>query len=101
MQIKEQIEKEKIDSNANKAKVVHRIFFETLVRFLDPGSKPYEMQKEKSNVVVFVGLQGCGKTTSICKYANFYKKKGFRVGIVCADTFRAGAFDQIKQNASK
>lgn len=100
-QIKEQISKEKLESNANKAKVVHKIFFDTLVKFLDPGTKPYEIKKGRCNVIVFVGLQGCGKTTSICKYGNFYRKKGFRVGIVCADTFRAGAFDQIKQNASK
>lgn len=99
--IKEQIGKLKLENNANKAKTVHRIFFESLVKFLDPGTKPYEIQKGKSNVVAFVGLQGCGKTTSICKYANFYKRRGFKVGIVCADTFRAGAFDQIKQNANR
>lgn len=50
---------------------------------------------------MFVGLQGAGKTTSCMKYANYYKKKGFRVAMVCADTFRAGAYDQLKQNAKK
>lgn len=100
-QIKEQISNEKIESTANKAKIIHRIFFDNLVKLLDPINKPYQILKGKSNVIAFVGLQGCGKTTSICKYANYYKKRGFKVGIVCADTFRAGAFDQIKQNASK
>lgn len=100
-QIKAQLAKEKIECNANKAKVVQKVFFQCLVNFLDPGTKPYEIQKGKCNVVVFVGLQGCGKTTSICKYANFYKRRGLKVGIVCADTFRAGAFDQVRQNASK
>lgn len=99
--IKEKIEKQKIEHNANKAKVVHNAFFESLVAFLDPETKPYHVEKGKSNVVVFVGLQGCGKTTSICKYANYYKKRHFKNGIVCADTFRAGAFDQVKQNAIK
>lgn len=62
-----------------------------------PVKNPREPQ-----VVLFVGLQGSGKTTSIAKYAHHYKKKGFRsVGLVCADTFRAGAFDQLKQNAAK
>lgn len=50
---------------------------------------------------MFVGLQGAGKTTSCTKYAYHYIKKGWRVGLVCADTFRAGAFEQLKQNAAK
>lgn len=50
---------------------------------------------------MFVGLQGAGKTTTCTKYAYHYLKKGWRVGLVCADTFRAGAFEQLKQNAAK
>lgn len=50
---------------------------------------------------MFVGLQGSGKTTTCTKYALYYKKQGWRVALVCADTFRAGAFDQLKQNATK
>ncbi|AFN82861.1 signal recognition particle protein Srp54 [Encephalitozoon romaleae SJ-2008] len=85
----------------NKAKMVQNAVYERLVDLLDPKTEGYKIEKGKTNVVVFVGLQGSGKTTSICKYANFYKKKGYKVGIVCADTFRAGAFDQVKQNALK
>ena len=33
--------------------------------------------------------------------AYYYKKKGWKTALVCADTFRAGAFDQLKQNATK
>src|SRR5699024_7492200 len=47
------------------------------------------------------GLQGAGKTTLCTKLAVYYKKRGYKVGLVCADTFRAGAFDQLKQNAIK
>ena len=54
-----------------------------------------------SNVIVMVGLQGAGKTTTIGKLAQYYVKKQYKVGIICADTFRAGAFDQLKQNATK
>ena len=35
--------------------------------------------------------QGAGKTTTCTKYGSFYKKKGFKPALVCADTFRAGA----------
>lgn len=44
---------------------------------------------------------GCGKTTTCIQYANYYQKKGLKTGLVCADTFRNGAFDQLKQNATK
>ncbi|CAN0164821.1 unnamed protein product, partial [Discosporangium mesarthrocarpum] len=46
-------------------------------------------------------LQGAGKTTTIAKFAHYYQRKGWKVAMVCADTFRAGAFDQLKQNATK
>eukprot|EP00461_Guttulinopsis_vulgaris_P004480 UN04482 len=50
---------------------------------------------------MFVGLQGAGKTTTVTKFAHYYQRKGWKVGLVCADTYRAGAFDQLKQNATK
>lgn len=50
---------------------------------------------------MFVGLQGSGKTTTVTKLAVQYKRKGWKTAMVCADTFRAGAFDQLKQNATK
>jgi len=59
------------------------------------------MKRNKPNVILFVGLQGAGKTTSIAKYAHYYQRRGWKTAMVCADTFRAGAFDQLKQNATK
>eukprot|EP01113_Clastostelium_recurvatum_P018550 TRINITY_DN2185_c0_g1_i2.p1 TRINITY_DN2185_c0_g1~~TRINITY_DN2185_c0_g1_i2.p1 ORF type:complete len:434 (+),score=136.23 TRINITY_DN2185_c0_g1_i2:134-1303(+) len=50
---------------------------------------------------MFVGLQGSGKTTTVTKLAYHYKKKGWQTALVCADTFRAGAFDQLRMNATK
>ncbi|KAI3878347.1 hypothetical protein MKX03_021807 [Papaver bracteatum] len=44
---------------------------------------------------------GSGKPTSCTKYAHYHQKKGFKPALVCADTFRAGAFDQLKQNATR
>jgi signal recognition particle subunit SRP54 len=41
------------------------------------------------------------QTTTVTKLAYFYKKKGFKTCMVCADTFRAGAYAQLKQNATK
>ncbi|GER44113.1 signal recognition particle 54 kDa protein, partial [Striga asiatica] len=46
-------------------------------------------------------IPGAGKTTTCTKYAYYHQKKGWKPALVCADTFRAGAFDQLKQNATK
>ena len=47
VQIKEQISKEKMENTANKAKIVHRIFFDSLVKFLDPEPSHMKSRKEK------------------------------------------------------
>ena len=70
-------------------------------QLVDPGVTPWKPTKGKQNVIMFVGLQGSGKTTSCTKLAYYYQRKGWKTGLVCADTFRAGAFDQLKQNATK
>lgn len=78
------------------------MFFAVIqANILNPEAEPYQMKRNKPNVIMFVGLQGAGKTTTIGKFANFYQRKGWRTAMVCADTFRAGAFDQLKQNATK
>lgn len=82
-------------------KVIQQEIVRELTNLLDAQKKPFQPKKGKSNVVMFVGLQGAGKTTTCTKYAYYWQKKGYRVALVCADTFRAGAFDQLKQNATK
>lgn len=72
-----------------------------LSKMLECERKPFVPKKGKANVVMFVGLQGSGKTTTCTKYAYYWARKGWRTCLVCADTFRAGAFDQLKQNATK
>ena len=72
-----------------------------VLKLVDPGVKAYQPVKGKPNVIMFVGLQGSGKTTTCTKLAYYYMKKGWKTCLVCADTFRAGAYDQLKQNATK
>lgn len=60
-----------------------------------------EIQQEDNipvdkQAILVVGVNGVGKTTSIAKIANMYKKQGKKVLLVAADTFRAGAKDQLK-----
>ena len=85
----------------NRARIIERAVFDELVRILEPGKEPFKPKKGKPNVVMFVGLQGAGKTTTVAKYAHYYQTRRWKVAMVCADTFRAGAFDQLKQNATR
>lgn len=89
----------------NARKLLEKAVFQELCRMLEGGEletrEKYTPKKGQPNVVMFVGLQGCGKTTTCSKYAYHYQKKGFKPALVCADTFRAGAFDQLKQNCTK
>ncbi|KAJ2342652.1 Signal recognition particle [Coemansia sp. RSA 2618] len=99
--VKGRINMDELAASGNKRKVIQTAVFEELCSLVDPGVQPWRPQKGKQNVVMFVGLQGSGKTTSCTKLAAYYKRKGLKVGLVCADTFRAGAFDQLRQNAAR
>jgi signal recognition particle subunit SRP54 len=85
----------------NRARLVERAVFDELVAMLTPGRESFRPRKGKANVVMFVGLQGAGKTTTVAKYAHYYQQRKWKVAMVCADTFRAGAFDQLRQNATR
>lgn len=97
----EKLDLEKLSAGANRMRAIEAAVFEELCRLLDPGVQPFKPKKKRCNVIMFVGLQGAGKTTTVTKMASYYKRKGWSVGMVCADTFRAGAYDQLKQNATR
>eukprot|EP00400_MALV-I_sp_L67-5_P000021 gene22-396_t len=88
-------------TSINKRKLIQKLVSDELISMLTPDRDPFKLVKGSQNVVMFVGLQGCGKTTTCTKFAHYYQRKGWKVALVCADTFRAGAFDQLKQNATK
>lgn len=95
------IDFEEMAQGLNKRRMIQMVVFQELVKLIDPGVKPWIPVKKKSNIIMFVGLQGAGKTTTCTKMAYYYQRKGWKCALVCADTFRAGAFDQLKQNATK
>lgn len=99
--IKSKINLNEEQAKQNLKKTIHQAVVNELYKLLDCGVEPYQLKKGKTNVVMFVGLQGSGKTTTVTKFAHYYQRKGWKTGLVCADTYRAGAFDQLKQNATK
>jgi len=75
---------------------VIRIVYEELVNLL--GKKSTEVEIEtKPYKILFLGLQGSGKTTTIAKLTKYLQKKGFKPAIVCTDTWRPAAYEQLHQ----
>ena len=58
--------------------MIRKAVFEALCEILNPEKAPFKPQKGKANIIMFVGLQGSGKTTSCTKMAYYYQKKGWK-----------------------
>ncbi|KAF2677636.1 signal recognition particle protein [Lentithecium fluviatile CBS 122367] len=99
--IKRSVDFKHLAPTVNKKRLIQKTVYDELVKLVDPHAEPFKPRKGKPNVIMFVGLQGSGKTTTCTKLARWYSARGFKACLVCADTFRAGAFDQLKQNATK
>jgi signal recognition particle subunit SRP54 len=103
MELSQSIQKkaleEKLPPGISRREHVIKVIYDELTRFV--GEKPQEIRiaPGKQNIVMMVGIQGSGKTTHAAKLARYFQKRGLRVGLVCADTFRPGAYSQLKQLA--
>ena len=85
--------------NAKKPDALRRVIIEKLVELYEKDGN-YDEQihfQDGLTVMLFVGVNGVGKTTSIGKLAHRYKQAGKKVMLVAADTFRAGAVAQLAE----
>jgi len=105
MQISQAVEKrsleEKLPPGISRREHVVKVLYEELTRFLGEEPSKLTIEPGKTQVIMLVGIQGTGKTTAAVKLSRFYQKRGLRPAIICADTYRPGAFDQLKQLADK
>ena len=69
---------------------------EEMLDFLQSSPLPPRMNGPKPYVIMVVGVNGVGKTTTIAKLAARYKKQGKRVMLIAGDTFRAAAIEQLE-----
>ncbi|CKJ30786.1 cell division protein FtsY [Streptococcus pneumoniae] len=85
--------------NAKKPDALRRVIIEKLVELYEKDGSYDESIHFQDNltVMLFVGVNGVGKTTSIGKLAHRYKQAGKKVMLVAADTFRAGAVAQLAE----
>lgn len=73
-----------------------QILIDTIKNRMDLGENAYNFEKNKS-VVLIIGVNGVGKTTSVGKLASILKDKGKKVLVAAADTFRAAAIEQLEE----
>lgn len=97
MEITEELRKEAKLVNAKSTDDLRQLIIEKIVDKFDGEKLPsrLDIQPEGLTVLLFVGVNGVGKTTTIGKLAARYKNEGKRVLLAAADTFRAGAIDQL------
>ena len=103
LEVTERVQKraleEKPPAGVTKKDQVISILYDELARLLGGEGGP-SLAKGRPNVIVMLGVQGSGKTTTAAKLARLYTKRGFKVGVVAADTFRPGAVAQLTTLAS-
>lgn len=88
----------KTEQDTSKENVI-RLLKEEMVKILTVSDSEQQDEKEREkdkHVILVVGVNGVGKTTSIAKLSNIYKKQGNKVLLAAGDTFRAGAREQLE-----
>ncbi|MGC9009289.1 MAG: signal recognition particle protein Srp54 [Sulfolobales archaeon] len=74
-----------------------KIVYDNIASFFGGDRVPSVSPAKQPYIIMMVGVQGSGKTTTCGKLAKFYKKLGYKPCLVAADTYRPGAYDQLKQ----
>ena len=93
---------EQVYLKLNPSQMVVKIVHDELVELLGSGDSELKYQKNKPTIIMLVGLQGTGKTTSAGKLAYLMKKKlGKKVLLAACDVYRPAAIDQLKQVAAQ
>jgi signal recognition particle subunit SRP54 len=99
-QMTENIKKEATDTKLQKAKrkdFIIKLVHDELINLLGGRPAPIRIKTGKKNVILLVGIQGSGKTTTVGKLAKYYKSKGYKVAVLTTDTWRPGAYEQLVQ----
>jgi signal recognition particle subunit SRP54 len=99
--IEERALKEKLPQGISRRDHVVKVVYEELTKLLGESPAKIDLSPGRMQTIMLVGIQGSGKTTTAVKMARYYQKRGLKSAIVCADTYRPGAFEQLRQLAEK
>jgi len=78
-----------------------KIVYDSLSELFGGDRIPSVAPQKQPYIILMVGVQGSGKTTTCAKIAYFYKRQGYRPCLVAADTYRPGAYEQLAQLAGQ
>ncbi|MGP7817540.1 signal recognition particle-docking protein FtsY [Niallia sp. 01092] len=99
MELIDELKKEVKRRNIQDPKEVQAVISEKLIAIYENGddsSSTINVQENGLTVILFVGVNGVGKTTTIGKLAHYYQSEGKKVLLAAGDTFRAGAIEQLE-----
>ena len=103
--IKNDLKKELVDSKVLRGKVkdiIEKTLAKSLNEILSQEINILEKIKSKKPfIILFIGINGTGKTTSVAKFANYLKQNNISCVLAAADTFRAAAIQQLEEHATK
>ena len=99
--IEERALKEKVPPGVSRREHVVKVVYEEITRFLGEKAASLKIEPGKRKVLMLLGIQGSGKTTASGKLAKYFQKRGLKTALVCTDTYRPGAYDQLKQLAGR
>lgn len=74
-----------------------KIVYDELAALFGGDRKPNVFPMKTPYTIMLVGVQGSGKTTTVAKLAYFYKRYGYRPCVICTDTYRPAAYEQLQQ----
>ena len=95
MEIIEKIKKTCREKKCSDVNELKNIFVDEIINIFKGHKEEEKFDIKSPAIILMVGVNGAGKTTSIGKLGNFFKKQGKSVMFVAADTFRAAAIDQL------
>lgn len=106
--VKEVLLDEQISLLASKKNTIGKALYDAILTALTPDSPVdlFQLLKQRKTegapaVIMFLGVNGTGKTTTIAKLTHLLQKKGYSVVLACADTFRAGSSEQLQTHGDR
>lgn len=95
--VREQALQEKLPPAVSRTDFIIKVIHDEMINLLGKKHVDWNPDPSRLNKLMFIGVQGSGKTTTIAKAALYWKRRGMVPAIIGADTFRPGAFAQLEQ----
>ncbi len=96
-EVRQKALKDEIPMGVSRRDYTLKVIYDELAKLLGKRYEPLRLNPNETSILMFIGIQGSGKTTSIGKVANYFQKRGYKIGVIGADTFRPGALAQLQQ----